>query len=220
LTPGEPVRKVFGMGGRDRPSALLASWLDRATVLVVDDREAVRDALRRALEPLGAIVLLAKDGEEALGVLEAIAADLVLCDVAMPGVDGIELVRRLRARPAAAEVAVLAMSNTSLAPELVARFGFDGFLTKPFGYRDLGEVLRRVAADRPAWRERQQARLRLRAGQMRQAAAGSRAASEAARLQAQDAVDRAAKLTSAPPPRSPERGAEPASRPRFRPELL
>jgi|RhiMetdeSRZDD1v2_1073273.scaffolds.fasta_scaffold63478_1 CheY-like chemotaxis protein len=208
------------MAAPDRPFALLASLLDKATVLVVDDREVVREPLRRVLESLGAIVLLAKDGEEALGILDAIAADLVLCDIAMPGVDGIEFVRRLRTRPAQPELAVLAMSNASLAPELVARFGFDGFLAKPFGYRELADVLRRVASDRPRWRERQHSRLRSRAGQAREAAVSGRAAAEAARVRAEDATGRAAKLSSARPPRSPNAGAGPRARPRFRPELL
>ncbi|MGB1676328.1 MAG: response regulator transcription factor, partial [Miltoncostaeaceae bacterium] len=66
-------------------------------ILVADDEEAVRTAVRRALTLAGYEVELASDGDEALAMLGERAPDAVLLDVMMPGVDGIEVCRRLRA---------------------------------------------------------------------------------------------------------------------------
>ena len=66
-------------------------------VLVVDDEEAVRTAVRRALTLAGYEVEMAADGEEALQSLAERAPDAIVLDILMPGVDGIEVCRRLRA---------------------------------------------------------------------------------------------------------------------------
>ena len=66
-------------------------------ILVVDDEPAVRTALERALLLERYDVTLAADGREALDVLAAIQPDAIVLDVAMPGVDGLEVCRRLRA---------------------------------------------------------------------------------------------------------------------------
>ncbi|MGB0731891.1 MAG: response regulator, partial [Miltoncostaeaceae bacterium] len=76
-------------------------------ILVADDEEAVRTAVRRALTLAGYEVELASDGDEALAMLAERAPDAVLLDVMMPGVDGIEVCRRLRAVSDATPVLML-----------------------------------------------------------------------------------------------------------------
>jgi DNA-binding response OmpR family regulator len=68
------------------------------TVLVVDDEPTLRDVVVRYLEREGYLALVAGDGEEAESILRNEAPDLVILDVMLPGTDGLELCRRIRAR--------------------------------------------------------------------------------------------------------------------------
>jgi two-component system, OmpR family, response regulator MprA len=113
-------------------------------VLVVDDERAVRDSLRRALELEGYEVELAGDGEEALERLGGPApADAVILDVLMPGIDGLEVCRRLRGEDNA--VPVLMLTARSEVDSRVAGLdaGADDYLPKPFA---LAELLARLRA--------------------------------------------------------------------------
>jgi two-component system, OmpR family, response regulator MprA len=113
-------------------------------VLVVDDERAVRESLRRALELEGYEVELAGDGEEALEHLSApAAADAVILDVLMPGIDGLEVCRRLRSEANA--VPVLMLTARAEVDSRVAGLdaGADDYLPKPFA---LAELLARLRA--------------------------------------------------------------------------
>jgi two-component system response regulator MprA len=113
-------------------------------VLVVDDERAVRESLRRALELEGYEVELAGDGEEALERLSApVAADAVILDVLMPGIDGLEVCRRLRSDANA--VPVLMLTARAEVDSRVAGLdaGADDYLPKPFA---LAELLARLRA--------------------------------------------------------------------------
>jgi two-component system response regulator MprA len=113
-------------------------------VLVVDDERAVRDSLRRALELEGYEVELASDGEEALGRLELdLDVDAAILDVLMPGIDGLEVCRRLRARDN--HVPVLMLTARAEVDSRVAGLdaGADDYLSKPFA---LAELLARLRA--------------------------------------------------------------------------
>ena len=113
-------------------------------ILVVDDERAVRESLRRALELEGYDVELADDGEAALKRLEGTAlADAVILDVLMPGIDGLEVCRRLRARDNG--VPVLMLTARAEVDSRVAGLdaGADDYLPKPFA---LAELLARLRA--------------------------------------------------------------------------
>jgi len=115
-------------------------------ILVVDDERAVRESLRRALELEGYQVALAEDGEEALerlGGSEEGEADAVILDVLMPGIDGLEVCRRLRADRNA--VPVLMLTARAEVDSRVAGLdaGADDYLPKPFA---LAELLARLRA--------------------------------------------------------------------------
>jgi two-component system response regulator MprA len=115
-------------------------------ILVVDDERAVRESLRRALELEGYTVDLAEDGEEALerlGGSEEAEADAVILDVLMPGIDGLEVCRRLRADGNA--VPVLMLTARAEVDSRVAGLdaGADDYLPKPFA---LAELLARLRA--------------------------------------------------------------------------
>ena len=111
-------------------------------VLVVDDEPAVRVALDRALRLEHYEVRLARDGTEALDVLATETADAIVLDVAMPGVDGLEVCRRLRS--AGDRTPVLMLTARDAVDDRVAGLdaGADDYLVKPFALRELQARLR------------------------------------------------------------------------------
>ena len=111
-------------------------------VLVVDDDRAVRDSLRRSLEFNGYDVVLAGDGAEALVTLGAHQPDVVVMDVMMPRLDGIETTRALRA--AGNDVPVLVLTARDAVGDRVEGLdaGADDYLTKPFALEELLARLR------------------------------------------------------------------------------
>jgi two-component system response regulator MprA len=123
----------------------------RPTVLVVDDDQAVRDSLRRSLEFNGYAVRLAADGAEALATIPGSDPDVVVMDVMMPRVDGIEATRQLRAT--GNRVPVLVLTARDAVGDRVEGLdaGADDYLTKPFALAELlarlRALLRRVVAD-------------------------------------------------------------------------
>ncbi|MEP7225538.1 MAG: response regulator transcription factor [Actinomycetota bacterium] len=113
-------------------------------ILIVDDERAVRESLRRALELEGYEVELASDGEEALDRLDvSVPADAAILDVRMPGIDGLEVCRRLRLSGNA--VPVLMLTARAEVDSRVAGLdaGADDYLSKPFA---LAELLARLRA--------------------------------------------------------------------------
>ncbi|HEY6828765.1 MAG TPA: sigma-54 dependent transcriptional regulator [Gemmatimonadaceae bacterium] len=116
-------------------------------VLVVDDDAAMRDTLLQTLGP-DLDVIAAGSGEHALSILARSAPDVILTDVRMPGLDGLELLRLLRERAPAVDV--ILMSAFDDMPTVVAamREGARDFLAKPLDLHDVRRVLARAKDDR------------------------------------------------------------------------
>jgi two-component system response regulator MprA len=119
-------------------------------VLVVDDEPSVRQALQRALTFEGYEVQLAEDGRSALDLMLIHQPDAVLLDVAMPGIDGLEVCRRLRA--AGDRTPILMLTARHATADRVAGLdaGADDYLVKPFALEELlarlRALLRRASA--------------------------------------------------------------------------
>jgi two-component system response regulator MprA len=111
-------------------------------VLVVDDDKAVRESLRRSLEFNGYDVALACDGAEALAGIAAVAPDVVIMDVMMPRLDGIEATRALRT--AGNDLPILVLTARDAVGDRVEGLdaGADDYLTKPFALQELLARLR------------------------------------------------------------------------------
>jgi DNA-binding response OmpR family regulator len=122
-----------------------------ATILIVDDEYAVARGIQYALEQEGYQVSVAGSGEEALAVAGELAPDLIVLDVRMPGIDGFETLRRLRADGSKAPVLMLTARDEEMDKVIGLEMGADDYMTKPFGLRELlsriKALLRRAYGD-------------------------------------------------------------------------
>ena len=111
-------------------------------VLVVDDDRAVRESLRRSLEFNGFVVSMAEDGAQALAGIGTIRPDVVVMDVMMPRLDGIEATRALRST--GNDVPILVLTARDAVGDRVDGLdaGADDYLTKPFALQELLARLR------------------------------------------------------------------------------
>ena len=110
---------------------------DRPRVLVVDDDRSIRQALERALPLEGFVVQSAADGLAALERLEGEHPDLVVLDVMMPGLSGIEVTRRLRDQGSRVPVCILSARDEVSDRVEGLRVGADDYLVKPFALEEL-----------------------------------------------------------------------------------
>ena len=122
-----------------------------ATILIVEDEYAVARGIQYALEQEGYQVSVAGSGEEALEVAGELAPDLVVLDVRMPGIDGFETLRRMRADGSKAPVLMLTARDEEMDKVIGLEMGADDYMTKPFGLRELQSrikaLLRRAYGD-------------------------------------------------------------------------
>ena len=125
--------------------------MNHPTVLVVDDEKPLRDFVRRNLEVRGYKVVTAPNGLEALTIFNTQNVDLVILDIMMPRLDGLETTRRIRQ---SSMVPIIILTALGEETDKIRGFnvGADDYLTKPFG---VGELLARVKAvlRRSRWTE-------------------------------------------------------------------
>ena len=118
-------------------------------VLIVDDDPDLREALEEATLALGFSARLAATGAAALAILDEGPVDAVLLDLRMPGIDGIETLRRIRLRPQPPQVTVLTAHATAENTIEAMRLGAFDHMTKPISKADLKRVLTGMAAAGP-----------------------------------------------------------------------
>jgi two-component system, cell cycle response regulator DivK len=113
-------------------------------ILIAEDHRDSRDALRVLLESLGYEVVVAINGREAVEVAVREVPDLILMDVMMPEMDGLEATRRLRDLPTFRTVPIVAVTAMEGAHEAVYAAGCDDFVAKPINIRKFLSTL-------PSW---------------------------------------------------------------------
>jgi DNA-binding response OmpR family regulator len=125
---------------------------DASTILLVDDEESVQRLLAYPLEREGFRVVPARDGEEALARFAEHHVDLVVLDVMLPKLDGLEVCKRLRAE-SNVPIIMLTARDDELDKVLGLELGADDYITKPFSIREFRSrvraLLRRATAARP-----------------------------------------------------------------------
>jgi DNA-binding response OmpR family regulator len=129
-----------------------ADMPDSPTILLVDDEDSIQKLLAYPLEREGYRVLQAWDGQEALEQFASEHVDLVVLDVMLPKLDGLEVCKRLRAE-SEVPIIMLTARDDELDKVLGLELGADDYITKPFSIREFRSrvraLLRRAAAGRP-----------------------------------------------------------------------
>ena len=108
-------------------------------ILVIEDTEDNRQIVRDLLESAGYELIEALDGLEGVAAAERENPDLILMDIQLPGIDGYEATRRIRALPALAKVPIIAVTSYALSGDeaKTRAAGCDGYVAKPFSPRQL-----------------------------------------------------------------------------------
>ncbi len=116
-------------------------------IITVDDSKTMRDMVSFTLKEAGYDVLTAEDGKDAVRVLEVNRVDVVITDLNMPNMNGIELIRAIRAMPTLKTVPVLMLTTEADEAKKTAgkEAGATGWIVKPFNPEKLISVIQRVA---------------------------------------------------------------------------
>jgi two-component system KDP operon response regulator KdpE len=112
-------------------------------VLVIDDEPAIRRFLRTSLTAQGYSLLEAEDGEKGLAMLQRNAVDVLILDLGLPGMSGLDVLRKLRADGSSLPVIVLSSRDDETGKVMALDMGADDYVTKPFG---MDELLARIRA--------------------------------------------------------------------------
>jgi putative two-component system response regulator len=137
--------------------------LEQAHILVVDDEEAIRTMIRNVLRQIGFQCSTASDGREAIKVLDERAIDVVIADIKMPGMDGIELTRIIKEKYNS-DIIILTGFIENFTYEKVIEKGASDFMQKPVNIEELIVRLKRVLKERMLLRERDRAQGELQEG--------------------------------------------------------
>lgn len=117
-------------------------------LLIVDDHELMREGLKQLFEGESDIVVSAEagSGDEALRILQNETVDLVLLDISIPGIHGVELITEIRGRPNSPPILVLSMHNEPQIAKRKLKAGASGYITKDSSPKDLLGAIRKVAS--------------------------------------------------------------------------
>ncbi len=120
--------------------------MDRKTILIVDDEEDIIELVRLNLAREGYQTLACTTGEKALEIAESKRPDLVILDLMLPGIDGMEVCRRLKANPQTQQIPVLMLTAKGEEVDVVAglELGASDYVTKPFSGKILAARVRRL----------------------------------------------------------------------------
>ena len=113
-------------------------------VLVVDDELLIREVLSEHLKGQGYEVIQASSGEEAIGLARNTQFNAILLDMGMPGIDGMETCRRLKAEEITRHIPVIMMTGFSYEKEAAVEAGADDFISKPPDFTELAFRLKTI----------------------------------------------------------------------------
>jgi two-component system response regulator MprA len=120
--------------------------VDGITVLVADDNDVAQRLCKRVLEKAGYTVLIAADGLQAVEVALSKRPAMILMDVAMPGIDGIEAMKRIKAEIPNQPIVIASAHSMASDRERFLAAGADDILSKPFRLADLVAIVAKLTA--------------------------------------------------------------------------
>jgi two-component system KDP operon response regulator KdpE len=126
---------------------------DQGTVLIVDDERSIRLSLRTILSGLGYVIVEAARGEEALSLARVAQYDVVLLDINMPGIGGIDVCRMMRRNSSRLPIVMLTVQGSEDRKVEALDAGADDYITKPFQLRELIARLRAVVRRNKSFEE-------------------------------------------------------------------
>ena len=117
-----------------------------SVILIVEDNEKNMKLARDVLQSRGYVTLEAVTGEDGVRIAIESKPDLVLMDIQLPGINGIEALRQVRADPACARIPVVAFTASVMSADRsqISEAGFDGFIGKPINLKEFLETVKRV----------------------------------------------------------------------------
>ena len=115
----------------------------KGVILVVDDEPEVTMSLKGFFTAMGHDMLMAGNGKEALEIIDTISLDLILLDVKMPGIDGIQVLKHVREHKPKTKVIIITAYDKEV-KEKVEKLGIDGFFAKPIDLSNLVDRIRFV----------------------------------------------------------------------------
>lgn len=117
-----------------------------STVLVIDDQENIIEFIKLGLKYEGFLVESAADGPQGLAAAQRINPDLIILDLMLPGIDGLEVCRRLRANPTTKDIPILMLTAKDDVRDRITGLdtGADDYLTKPFSFEELVARIRAI----------------------------------------------------------------------------
>ncbi|HET7419626.1 MAG TPA: response regulator [Candidatus Dormibacteraeota bacterium] len=118
---------------------------DAISILVADDNEVAQRLCRRVLEKAGYSVLIAADGLQAVDIALGKSPAMILMDVAMPGIDGLEAMRRIKADVPGMPIVIASAHSMASDRERFLAAGADNVLSKPFRLADLIAIVQSLA---------------------------------------------------------------------------
>ncbi len=124
----------------------MQSTPDPVTVLVVDDEKGIRDGSERIISRMGCNALTAKNGEEGLDIIGRTDAAIVLLDLKMPGIDGLEVLKKVKKSRPEIEVVVLTGHGSQTDKDICMELGAFAYLQKPVDIDELSEILKKAHA--------------------------------------------------------------------------
>ena len=127
--------------------------MNTSRILIVDDSPTNRKLAASVLEFAGYQIFEAADAQEALAIIERTPPDLILMDIALPGMDGLALTRKLKSNPSTFHIRIVALTGFAMKGDDLKAWdaGCDGYITKPIDTRRIAdqtaEILARAAAN-------------------------------------------------------------------------
>jgi len=120
-------------------------------ILLVEDNPGTIDVMRQELEVLGYDVTVAKNGVEAVEMATTLLPDLIVMDIIIPKMDGLQAATRIRQNAKTQHIPILAATAMAMPGdrEKCLAGGCDGYIAKPFTYRELGAAIQKLLDKRP-----------------------------------------------------------------------